>query len=85
MKRKKEVENVTLATIEAIHRFDHLKDIIENAKDCIDNSDARPTTLKDFTNLRDVLITQLMIKSLRRPMEFSEFTLSEYLEMEEIR
>lgn len=82
---EKKVENVTLATIEAILQPDHLKGIIENAKDCIGNSDARPATLKDLPNLRDVLITQLMIKTLRDLWCFRNSPSPNTFEMEEIR
>lgn len=42
-----------------------------------------PSTSTDYTNLKDVLIVIFMASSLRRPMEFAEFRLGEFLEMKE--
>lgn len=84
-RRKKELENVTMEVIDKILKSDYIKNASDNAKKCLTNPEVRPLALSDFTKLRDVLILTLMIKSVRRPMEFAEFTLGEYLEMEERR
>lgn len=56
--------------------------VTEAARGCLVNQEVLPTTLSEFTNLRDLIILKLMVTSLRRVMEFGEFRLSEYDEME---
>lgn len=54
-----------------------MQKVMDGALRCEGDGDP-PTTLIEFTTLRDALITRLMIVSLRRLMEFAEFRLSEY-------
>lgn len=56
--------------------------IVDEAIRLSQTEGAQPETVTEFTKLRDVIITQLMIKSLKRSMEFTEFTLAEYLDIE---
>lgn len=79
---KKERSIVPLDVCEKLLTSDHMKQVTEAARNCLVDEVVLPTTLSDFTNLRDLIILRLMVTSLRRVMEFSEFRLSEYDEME---
>ena len=48
---------------------------LENASQSLEDEDKRSISVKDVTTLRDALITSLAIRSLRRALEFIEFTL----------
>lgn len=77
-RKKKEDETLALADVEQFLRAPYLNAAIDAAVACLNDETCRPSTLFDFTNLRDVLCTLMLIKSLRRLMEFTEFRLSEY-------
>lgn len=81
-RHRKEMENVTLSVIGQILRSEHMKETFEAALDCSREEGYKPVTIQDFTRLRDVLILKFMMVSLKRAMEFSEFTLGEYSEIE---
>lgn len=79
---KEERSNVPLDVCEKLLTSDHMKQVTEAARGCLENQEVLPTTFLDFTNLRGLIILRLMVTSLRRVMELSEFRLSEYDEME---
>lgn len=79
---KKERDNVALTVISKILKSSHMVETFAAALECHEREECRPVTMQDFTRLRDVLILKLMIVSLKRAMEFCEFTLTEYAEME---
>ena len=86
-KRKKsrqdpEKENISLDVVQKLLDSTYITDIMANSIQSMRDESSQPTTVSDFTNLRDVLILVPMIKSMRRPMEITEFTLAEYSEME---
>lgn len=81
LRRKKERANVGLGVRQMLLTSQHMQQVTEAAMDCFENQDVLPASFSDFSSLRDVLMTKLMIILLRRVMEFAEFRLSEY-EME---
>lgn len=81
---RKERENVTLDAVARILKAPHITTTMEGALRCQEDESVRPCSVAEYTQLRDVLITVLMIKSLRRLMEFTEFRLSEYIEAEKL-
>lgn len=78
-------ENLPLDVIKSILDSKYMQDIIQNAASCLSDASLRPTTVSDFTMIRDVLITTLAITSMKRLQEFSEFRLSEFLEREALK
>lgn len=68
--------------IQALLQAPYLNAILDSAVACLDDETCRPRTISDFTDLRDVLTTFMLVTSLRRLMEFTEFRLSEYIGME---
>lgn len=85
-RNRKEKENVTLGVISKIMKSDHLRDTFKAALDTKEDEEAEEgssvVTVKDFTRLRDAIIMKFMIVSLKRAMEFCEFTLGEFTEIE---
>ncbi len=82
-RHKKEQENVNLEVVESILKAPHITTTLQNAVKSLDDSSCQLSSLLEFTNLRDVLILVLMIKLLKRAIEFAEFTLLEYSEMQQ--
>ena len=72
------MENIPISDIQEILTSPYLTNILSETRRCLDDDSARPVAIKDFTKLRNALITQMMIKSLKRPMEFTEFTMAEF-------
>lgn len=79
---KKERDHVALSVISQILKSAHVRETFAAALECHEREECRPATLQDFTRFRDVLILKLMIVSLKQTMEFCEFTLAEYAEMD---
>lgn len=75
-------ENVTLSTIKALLESKYITESIQSACLSLDDELHRPTTMRDLTNMRNVLISVLQIISIKRLQEFSEFRLCEYIERE---
>lgn len=84
-RQRKEQDNVALLVISKILKSKHMKETFQEALECHRSEDRRPVTLQDYTRLRDVLILKLMIVSLKRAMEFCEFTMGEYAAIERKR
>ena len=74
VRAKQEKELLSLGDINSILESQHMKEICNAAL----NYESGPLTMKDFIDLRDVLIVRLTIGSLRRSMVFAEFTMDEY-------
>lgn len=81
-RRKKEAENLDMADVEEFLQAPYLNDSIDVAVACHVDEVCRPCAIQDFTDLRDVLISIMLVKSLRRLLEFTEFRLSEYASMD---
>lgn len=77
-------ENVTLDTIKNILESDYIQGTIRSAVRCLEDETHRPSTVSDFTILRDVLIAVFVIISMKRLQEFGEFRLSEFLERQRL-
>lgn len=75
---KKENENIRLDVVEGIYSSPHITSTLGAAVRCLEDDGLRPWRITEFTNLRDVLLTTLLITSLRRAMEFAEFRLGEF-------
>lgn len=62
-----------------------MQNTIRNAASCLSDEAIKPTTVSDYTMVRDVLITTSAISSMKRLQEFGEFRLSEFLERQELK
>ena len=55
-----------------------VKDVLETAAKSLDDENIQPVTSNDATSLRNALITSTLVRSLRRALEFTEFTVGEW-------
>ena len=77
-RQEKERNILSPGEMEAILKCQAVNGALESASESLDEENKRPISMKDVTTLRDALITSLAIRSLRRSMEFVEFTLGEW-------
>ena len=74
----KERNTLTPEEVRQILDCQAVSSVLTQASESLENKNKRPITIKDVTALRDALITSLAIRSLRRSLEFTEFTLEEW-------
>ena len=78
LRASKEKNVLTSVEIKQILQCTSVKNVLETASKSLDDQMLRVTTTKDVTALRDALMTSLLVRSLRRAQEFTEFTLEEW-------
>ena len=59
-----------------------MHEVMLRALEADEDEEARPSTMTEFVSLRDILIMRIMIVSMKRTMEFCQFTLGEYSQID---
>ena len=55
-----------------------VENLPQRAVDCMEEESSRPISVKEFIEIRNTLITSLLVCSLRRAQEFIEFNIGEW-------
>ena len=77
-RERKSRENISLKSIRKLIQSNYIQEVLDRAVQCLTNSSKLPVLVSQFIELRNVLITVLIVGSIRRVMEFTEFNLSEF-------
>lgn len=75
---KLEQQILSPAQLNSLMKSTHVASTLQRAVDVGSNNSPKPTTMSDFVELRNCLVTVLLTGNLRRSLEFQEFTLQEY-------
>lgn len=74
----KERNMLTASELQRILQSKAVKNVLETAANSLEDKTLRPVTVNAVVSLRNALLTSILVRSLRRALEFTEFTVGEW-------